>query len=290
MELTNISTIKELMARHGISFTKSLGQNFLTNPTVCPRIAQEGGVDENTAVLEIGPGIGVLTKELALRAKKVVAIELDKGLLPVLSETLEEFSNVKIIQGDILKINLPELFREEFEGMDVVVCANLPYYITSPIIMGLLEQNLPIRSITVMVQKEAAERIAAPIPSREMGSITVAIAYWASTTILFPVSRGSFLPAPNVDSSVIRLDLYDTPPVSVLEEADFFAFVRASFAQRRKTIANSVSSTLELEKAVVNEMLAATQLAGNIRAEQLTLEQFAALSNEYTKYKEKQER
>lgn len=278
LDLTNIGTIRELMRRHNTHFSKGLGQNFLINPSVCPRIAELGGVDENTAVLEIGPGIGVLTVELAKRAKKVVSVELDNRLFPILKETLADYPNVKVVEGDILKVDLHQLFREEFEGMKVVVCANLPYYITSPVLMRLLEEKLPIRSITAMVQKEAAQRIAAPLPSREMGAITVSVAYYAETEILFPVSSGSFLPAPKVDSCVIRLDLHREPPVQVKEET-LFRVIRAAFSQRRKTLLNCLSSGLGMDKTPTREALERAGVDPGLRAEQLRLEDFAAISN-----------
>ncbi|MFV0401177.1 MAG: 16S rRNA (adenine(1518)-N(6)/adenine(1519)-N(6))-dimethyltransferase RsmA [Oscillospiraceae bacterium] len=278
LDLTNIGTIRELMRRHNTRFSKGLGQNFLINPSVCPRIAELGGVDENTAVLEIGPGIGVLTVELAKRAKKVVSVELDNRLFPILKETLAEYPNVKVVEGDILKVDLHQLFREEFDGMEVVVCANLPYYITSPVLMRLLEERLPIRSITAMVQKEAAQRITAPLPSREMGAITVSVAYYAETEILFPVSSGSFLPAPKVDSCVIRLDLHREPPVQVKEET-LFRVIRAAFSQRRKTLLNCLSSGLGMDKTPTREALERAGVDPGLRAEQLRLEDFAAIAN-----------
>lgn len=278
LDLTDIGTIKELMRRHNTHFSKGLGQNFLINPSVCPRIAELGGVDENTAVLEIGPGIGVLTVELAKRARKVVSVELDSRLFPILEETLAGYHNVKIVEGDILKVDLHRLFREEFAGMEVVVCANLPYYITSPALMRLLEERLPIHSITAMVQKEAAQRIAAPLPSREMGAITVSVAYYAETSILFPVSSGSFLPAPKVDSCVIRLDLHREPPVRVNEDA-LFRVIRAAFSQRRKTLLNCLSSGLGADKASTREALEKAGVDPGLRAEQLRLEDFAAIAN-----------
>ena len=177
--LSNISVIKDICERFGFSFSKSLGQNFLVNPSVCPRIAEMGGADENTAVLEIGTGFGVLTHELAKRAKKVVAVELDSRLIPVLEYTMAEHKNFTVINEDILKVDLPALFEREFSGMDVVICANLPYYITSPIIMALLEQRLPIKAITVMVQKEAADRLCAKMPSRDCGAVTAAVRYYS---------------------------------------------------------------------------------------------------------------
>lgn len=279
-QLSDITTIKKVLSRHGFHFAKSLGQNFLINPDICPRMAEECGAGKGVGVLEVGPGIGVLTAELAARAEKVVSVELDQRLLPVLEETLGTFSNVKIINGDILKIDLQKLIAEEFAGIEVVVCANLPYYITSPVIMRLLEERLPIRSITVMVQKEAADRLCALPGSRDCGAVSVAVRYFAEPQILFGVDRTSFLPAPNVDSAVIRLDIRKEPEVRIDSEKQFFSLVKAAFGQRRKTVLNSVSSGLSLPKERVTAALERCGIAANARAEQLTMEQLAALSNE----------
>lgn len=275
--LSNITTIKEILSRHGFHFSKSLGQNFLINPTVCPRMAEESGAAPGTGVLEVGPGIGVLTCELAQRAQKVVSVELDRRLLPVLEETLADYENVTVVNGDILKLDLRELLEREFPGMPVSVCANLPYYITSPVIMRLLEERLPVTSLTVMVQKEAARRICARPGTRECGAVTLAVHYYAEPEILFEVSRGSFLPAPNVDSSVIRLTLRHGPAVQIESEQRFFALVRAAFGQRRKTMLNSVSAGLSLPKETVGKALDAAGLDRRVRAEQLSMDQFAAL-------------
>lgn len=275
--LSNLSVIRDIMDRFGFSFSKSLGQNFLVNPSVCPRIAEMGGADEETGVLEIGTGFGVLTHELAKRAKKVVAVELDSRLLPVLDYTLKEHDNVKIVHGDILKVDLPALFQEEFAGMKVVVCANLPYYITSPVIMALLEKRLPISAITVMVQKEAADRLCAPMPSRACGAVTAAVRYYSEPRMLFPVSRGSFTPPPNVDSAVIRLDIRSDLPLDGEEEAQFFALVRGAFSQRRKTLQNNLSSSLGLTKPQVAAALEEIGVKPTARAEELSMEQLLAL-------------
>lgn len=280
MNLSNISTIRQLLSRHGFQFSKSLGQNFLINPSVCPRMAQQSGADASTGVLEIGPGIGVLTTELAKVAGKVVTVEVDSRLLPVLEETVGHLSNVQVVHGDILKLDLSKLLGQYFPDMDVVVCANLPYYITSPILMALLESGLPFRSITVMVQKEAADRICAAPGTRASGAISAAVHYYAAPQMLFPVSRGSFLPAPNVDSCVIRLDLHPTPPVNVTNERRFFALIKAAFGQRRKTASNSISAGLGIPKSTVSDALKTLGFPPSIRAEQLTLEQFAALNEQ----------
>ena len=279
MELTHIRTIRGLMSRYDIRFTGSLGQNFITNPSVCPRMVKESGITPDSCVLEIGAGVGVLTRELAKAAAKVVCVELDKGLFPLLGETLGDFDNIKLVHGDVLKLDLRGLFEAEFSGRDVVVCANLPYYITSPVIMRLLEERLPIRSITVMVQREAAARICAMLPSREAGAISAAVQYYCEPQILFAVSRGSFMPAPKVDSSVIRLDLRGEPPVAVYDEALLFRVIRAAFSQRRKILPNCLASGLGVHKAVIFPVLLAAGVPANARAEQLTLDDFARIAD-----------
>ena len=276
--LRNISVIKDICQRFGFSFSKSLGQNFIINPSVCPRIAEMGGADAETGVIEIGTGFGVLTHELAKRAKKVVAIELDTRLLPVLEYTLSEHKNVKVINEDVLKVDLASLIREEFAGMDVVVCANLPYYITSPIIMALLEQRLPIKAVTVMVQKEAAARLCAAMPSRDCGAVTAAVRYYSDPRVLFPVSRGSFMPAPNVDSCVIRLDVKKELPLSGEQERRLFTVIKGAFSQRRKTLQNTLGSSLGLPKPAVADALSQIGQKPTARAEELSLEDFIRLN------------
>ncbi len=275
--LSDISVIKRVMEKHGFSFSKALGQNFLINPSVCPRMAEMCGADENTGVIEVGAGVGVLTAELAKRAKKVVCVELDTRLLPVLDETLADFDNVEIVNDDIMKINLHALIKEKFEGMKVVVCANLPYYITSPVITLLLESKLPVEAVTVMIQKEAAQRLCTPVGSRDSGAITVCTNYYAVPEMLFNVSRGSFMPAPNVDSTVIRLNIRPEPAVFVSDEKKFFKMVKAAFAQRRKTAVNSISSGMSLSKQQVIEALKKAGLDENVRAEKLSMEELALL-------------
>ncbi len=277
--LSDIGTIKDILSRHGFTFSKSLGQNFLINPSVCPRMAELSGVGRGVGVIEIGPGIGVLTNELCKLADKVVAIELDKRLLPVLEETLGEYDNLKVINADVLETDLHKLIEDEFSGMEVVVCANLPYYITSPVIMKLLEDKLPISAITVMVQKEAAQRICAEVGSRQSGAVTVSVNYYAKPEMLFSVSAGSFMPAPKVDSAVIRLNVLDKPPVNVNDEKKFFSVVKASFSQRRKVISNSLSSGLSLDKSKTAEILEKSGIPLNARAEKLSLQNFADIAN-----------
>lgn len=277
LELTDIGTIKALLARHGFHFSKALGQNFIVNPSVCPRMADESGIDSESGVIEIGAGIGVLTAELAKRAKKVVCIELDSKLLPILDETLADFDNIEIINADVLKTDLAALIDEKFSGMPVYVCANLPYYITSPVIMTLLESRLPLKAVTVMVQREAAQRLCAPVGSRLSGAVTVAVDYYAEARKLFDVSAGSFMPAPKVDSSVIRLDIREKPGIEVSDEKLFFSMVHAAFSQRRKTASNSISSGTCIPKAVVAEAIERCGFPPSVRAESMTAEQLAAL-------------
>ena len=236
--------------------------------------------DSEMGVLEIGPGIGVLTKELSKCAKKVVAIELDERLKEILPETLSDCPNVEIIFGDAMKLNLKEIITEKFADCSgVAVCANLPYYITSPIVMMLLESKLPIENITVMVQKEAAERLCAKVGSREAGAVTVAVSYYADAEILFLVDRNSFMPPPNVDSAVIKLNILKNPKVEVMDEKKFFSVVKACFAQRRKTLVNSLSNTANYSKESIKSALSQMNLPETVRSEQLTIEQLAELTN-----------
>lgn len=279
MNLTDLSTIKALCAAHGFSFSKGLGQNFIVNPGICPKIADAAGIDDAMGVLEIGPGFGVLTQELARRAGKVAAIEIDKRLPPLLAETLSEFGNVTVIEGDVMELDLAALLREHFPGMRVAVCANLPYYITSPVLMRLLDQRLPIGQITVMVQKEAAERLTAAPGTRMAGAITYAVHYYARPQMLFSVQPGSFYPPPKVTSAVVRLCPHTEPPVRPCSEAGMFRTIRAAFGQRRKTAANAVSAGLGLPKGTVLSALAAAGIPAAARPEQLTLRDYAALSD-----------
>ncbi len=278
MNLTDIGTVKDILARHGFHFSKSLGQNFIVNPSICPRMAEESGIDENSGVIEIGAGIGVLTAELAKRAKKVVVIEIDTKLLPILDETLKDFDNIEIINQDVLKTDLAALIKEKFDGMPVYVCANLPYYITSPVIMSLLESKLPLEAITVMVQKEAAQRLCAPVGSRFSGAVTAAVDYYADAYKLFDVSAGSFMPAPKVDSCVIRMDIRPEPENPVSDEKLFFRMVHAAFGQRRKTAANSISSGMGVSKEIIARAIEECGFEPSVRAETLNMSDLAMLS------------
>lgn len=276
--LSNIGVIKDILFRHGFTFSKKLGQNFLVNPSVCPKIAELGNAMPGYGILEIGPGIGVLTNKLAKRADKVVAVEIDKRLIPVLDETLSEYSNVKVINSDILELDLHSLIAEEFSGLKVAVCANLPYYITSPILMRLLESRLPISSITAMVQKEAGVRLCAPLGTREAGAVTVAVNYFSEAKILFDVSRGSFMPSPNVDSCVVRFDIRDKTP-KTLDEEFFFRVVRGMFSQRRKTLVNCVSGSLGIDKQTVSTAVERSGLNQSVRPESLNMQQMISFSD-----------
>ncbi len=278
MNLANIKTIENILKKEGFSFKKSLGQNFLIDESVCPQMAN-AACDKNTGVLEIGPGIGVLTAELSKVAKKVVAIELDERLKKILPKTLAEYNNIEVIFGDAMKLDLKAIIAEKFTDCEkVCVCANLPYYITSPIVMMLLESKLPIENITVMVQKEAAERLCAKVGTRDAGAVTVAVDYYSEAQILFQVGRKSFMPPPNVDSAVIQLKIRKNPPIKVPDENKFFKFVKACFAQRRKTLINTVSNTLGVNKDVLRKALAEENLSETARSEQLTIEQLANIS------------
>lgn len=279
--LTDISTIKKVMGENGVTFSKGLGQNFLVNPTVCPRMADavRQSTDGKIGVLEIGAGVGVLTKELLQRCEKVVCVELDTRLFPVLDDTLSGYDNLTLINADILKVDLKKVIEEHFDGVEIFVCANLPYYITSPVIMRLLEEKLPFKKIIVMVQKEAGDRLCAKVGTRESGAVTVAVNYYAKARKLFDVSRGSFMPSPNVDSCVIELDLTQKGDYNVKDEKLFFKMIKSAFAQRRKTILNSISSGMGIDKAKLSQAIENAGLSQTARAEALTMEELTDLSN-----------
>lgn len=279
MELSDKKSVSRILESGGFTFKKSLGQNFLIDGSVCPAMA-EAACDGETGVIEVGPGAGVLTAELAKRAKRVIAIELDERLRPILEKTLADFGNASVIFADVMKTDLSALIKERFSDCSrVTVCANLPYYITSPVIMSLLESRLPVESITVMVQKEAAQRLCAKVGSRDAGAVTAAVSYYAESEILFEVPRSSFLPPPKVDSAVIQLKIREKPPVEVLDERFFFKVVKACFAQRRKTLVNTVSSTLGADKEGLRRALADMGLEPTVRGEALSLRQLAGLSD-----------
>ena len=276
MDLCNINEIKALLARHGFHFSKAKGQNFLTQSWVPQNIVLESGVDETCGVLEVGPGIGPLTQQLCRYAKKVVAVELDRTLQPILAETMAGNENLEIIFGDILKTDISALVQEEFAGLRPMACANLPYYITTPVLAALLESRT-FEAVTVMVQKEAADRLAAVPGTRASSAISCAVNYYATSKLMFTAAPGSFYPAPKVTSAVVRMDIRPTPAVQVEDEAGYFALVRAAFGQRRKTAANAIAGGLNLPKEKVIAAIESAGFDARIRPEALTLEDFAKI-------------
>ena len=279
MRLTDINDIKSLFASHGFRFSKSMGQNFLTAAWVPEDIAEAAQLDENTGVLEVGPGIGCLTEQLALRAGKVVAVELDNALRPVLRQTLAGKNNVEIIFGDVLKQDIKGLVSEKMQGLRPVVCANLPYNVTSPLITAFLEAEC-FDSVTVMIQREVAKRICAKPATADYGAFTVLVNWYAEPELLFDVPPSCFIPQPKVTSSVIRLKTRSEPPVEVKYKALFFRVVRAAFGMRRKTLTNALSANFnELNKADIENLLTACGFDPKIRGEVLSIGDFAAISD-----------
>ena len=279
MNLTDINEIKLLLDRHGFRFSKSLGQNFLTASWVPEKIAESAELDRDTAVLEIGPGIGCLTRELALRAGKVVSIELDKALKPVLKETLADCDNAEIVFADALKTDLKALAAEKFGGLRPVVCANLPYNVTSPLLTGILEAGI-FDSVTVMIQKEVAQRICAAPNTADYGAFTIFCQWYAEPSMLFTVPPSCFIPQPKVTSAVITMKKREAPPAEVKDEMLMFRIVRAAFNQRRKTLVNAASSGLGLDKEKIEKALQYCGLDERIRGEALSIAQFAQISDE----------
>lgn len=278
-ELTNIKQVRYLCEKYGFSLSKGFGQNFIVNPGICPKICDAADIRETDDVLEIGPGFGTLTTELVKRAGKVVSIEADQRLQPVLAETMEGYDNFSVVWADALKTDISALIKKEFGG-SVKLCANLPYYITSPLLMKLLEETSGVETITVMVQREAAERITARPGTREAGAISYGISYYTTRQKLnFNVSPGSFYPPPKVQSSVITLAVNPNPPLAAEPEREkrLFKLVRAGFSQRRKTLVNGVSAGLGLEKSLISDALAKLNIKPAIRPEGLTLEQYIEL-------------
>jgi 16S rRNA (adenine1518-N6/adenine1519-N6)-dimethyltransferase len=274
---------KAILEKYGFSFKKSLGQNFLIEPNVLSRIVDHANVTDKTGVIEIGPGIGALTENLARRAKKVVAFEIDQRLLPILNETLDPYPNVTVIHQDVLEANLEEAIKEHFSDCDeIMVVANLPYYVTTPIIMKLLEDKLPLKGIVVMLQKEVADRISAKPSTKEYGSLSIAVQYYTDAKTVMTVPKTVFVPQPNVDSAIIRLLIREKPIVELENESFFFQIVRASFAQRRKTLLNNLVHFLpngkEL-KQIIEETLVQIEIDGRRRGESLSIEEFAKLSD-----------
>ena len=279
MDLCNISEIKALLARHGFHFSKAKGQNFLTQSWVPREIAEASGIDETCGVLEVGPGIGPLTQQLCLRAKKVVAVELDTTLQPILAETMAGNENLEILFRDIMKTDIPELVREAFDGLRPMACANLPYYITSPVLAALLESQ-SFEAVTVMVQKEVAQRICAKAGSGEYSAFTVFCQYYAEPQLLFDVPASCFIPQPKVTSAVLQLCTRRMPLCEIADEKLFFRVVRAGFAQRRKTLVNSLSSGFgEMSKQQLSEILEQCDISPTVRAETLDIPAFASIAN-----------
>ena len=281
MDLCNITEIKALLARHGFHFSKAKGQNFLTQSWVPQNIVLEAGIDGTCGVLEVGPGIGPLTQQLCRHAKKVVAVEVDRTLQPVLAETMAGNENLEIIFGDILKTNIPALVKEEFAGLRPMACANLPYYITTPVLAALLESRA-FEAVTVMVQKEVAQRICSAPGRGEYGAFSVFCQYYAEPELLFDVPASCFIPQPKVTSSVIRLDCRVSPPVEVKSEAMFMRVVRAAFAQRRKTLLNALSTGFgELSKDEVEKCLLDSGFDPKVRGEVLSIGEFAKIADAF---------
>ena len=278
MDLCNINDMKELLARHGFHFSKAKGQNFLTQKWVPQRIAEEAGVDETCGVLEIGPGMGPLTEQLSLRAGKVVAVEVDQNLKPVLAETMAGRDNLEIIFSDILKQDIAALVSEKFAGLRPKACANLPYYITSEILAALLEAGC-FESVTVMVQKEVAQRICAEPGTPEYGAFTVFCQYYTKPQILFDVPAHCFVPQPKVTSAVLHLPVRTEPVCEITDEKVFFRVVRGSFAQRRKTLVNGLSAVFGLSKAALQQIVEDCGFPANVRGETLSIPEFAKLAN-----------
>ncbi len=291
MNLCDIRTIRDIMSLYNINFRKEFGQNFLTNRAVVEDIADACSDTSDATILEIGPGIGVLTQELAFRYRKVIAVEIDNGLIPVLRYTLSECPEgvVDVVHADIMKTDLAALLAPAFEAGKVSVCANLPYYITTPILMALLESHLPFESITIMIQSEVADRLCAKAGSKEYGAITAVLNYYGIAEKLFKVSAGNFLPAPKVDSTVVRIRLYKEKPYHPKDEATLFATIRAAFEQRRKTLPNALSAGFsDIPKDILTAMIEACGHRPDIRGERLDIADFCALADRI--YDERQTR
>ena len=283
MELTNINEIKALLSRHGFHFSKALGQNFLTAAWVPEDIAESARVDESFGVLEIGPGIGCLTAQLAKRAGKVLSVELDKSLRPILAETLAEYENSELLFGDIMKQDIPALAEEHFPGMRRAVCANLPYNITSPVLTALISSGC-FESITVMIQREVARRICAGPGNKDYGAFSLFVQWHCEAKMLFDVSPGCFIPQPKVSSTVIRLERRETPPAAVGDEKLMFRIIQAAFNQRRKTLVNALSSALGLDKSLLASVLRDCQISEQIRGETLDIGTFALISDKISSF------
>lgn len=283
MELTSPAVIKSIAAKYGFTFKKGLGQNFLTSQSVLEEIAE--AAEAENGVLEIGPGFGVLTNELAKRAEKVVALEIDDRLIPVLGDTLSEYSNVKIINKDVMKTDIKALIEEEFGGKRISVAANLPYYITTPIITTLIEAELPLKNLVVMVQKEVAERIQAKPATKAYGALTILCRFYTEPEIIRIVPAGLFMPPPNVDSAVLKMRFLDKPRVEVKDKELFFKTVKAAFSQRRKTLLNCLASGFGWGKDTLSEIMRSAGIEPGRRGETLDMDEFAALADSIYEYK-----
>lgn len=281
MKLSNPSELKAVIEKHGFSFSKSLGQNFLIDKNVLERIVAGSGIDKEWGVLEVGPGAGTLTRELAAKAKRVVAVEIDKSLIPLLSDTLAEYENTEVICSDVMKVDLKALIEEKFGDMPVAVVANLPYYITTPIIMNFLENEIPVKSLTVMVQKEVAERMAASPGGKDYGALSAVVQFYTEPEIICHAEPHCFMPQPKVESVVIKLTVPDKPRVEVSDRGFMFNIIKSAFGQRRKTLLNALSKSpyIRLEKAEVARAIEQAGFDINIRGERLSLEDFARLAD-----------
>lgn len=285
--LGNPTNTREIIDKYGFMFQKRFGQNFLIDGNVVEKIVREAGVTKDDFVLEIGPGIGTMTQLLCENAREVAAVEIDTNLIPILKETLAPYDNVTVINEDILKVDIPALTQEKNSGRPIKVVANLPYYITTPIIMGLFESHVPIDSITIMVQREVADRMQVGPGTKDYGALSLAVQYYAKPEIVLNVPPTCFMPRPNVGSAVIRLKKHETCPVQVDDAEFMFRLIRASFNQRRKTLANGLSNSpeLTLSKEKIAEAIESLGVSPSIRGEALTLEQFAQLANYFTRNK-----
>lgn len=277
--LSSYKATKSVVEKHNFKFSKSLGQNFLIDDNVIDKILNGARLSEGDNIIEVGPGIGTLTREMGKIADKVVAIEIDKSLIPILKETLGEFDNIEVVNNDILKVNIEELVKEKFDNKPIKLVANLPYYITTPIVMKFLEENIPVTDIVVMVQKEVADRMNAKPSTKDYGALSVAVQYYCDTEIVAKAPRHMFIPQPNVDSTVIGLHVREEKKYNVDNEDIFFKTVKASFGQRRKTLLNSLGGLGFLNKDEIKEVLKQSNIDEKRRGETLTIEEFATLSN-----------
>jgi 16S rRNA (adenine1518-N6/adenine1519-N6)-dimethyltransferase len=284
-KLTSVNTIRYIMEKYGFNFSKSLGQNFLTSDHVVNEIVSGSELSEGDYVLEVGPGIGVMTYEMAKIAKKVLAVEIDSSLIPVLNETLEEYDNIEIINQDVLKVDIQSEIKQRLDGSRPKVVANLPYYVTTPIIMKFLEEDIKVSDIIVMIQKEVADRINAEPGNKTYGALSVAVQFFSEPSIIAKVPKTVFMPQPKVDSTVIRLKVLDEPRVKVEDRKYFFKVVRAAFGKRRKTLLNALSSGLGMEKSIIEQVLLDTGIDPKRRGETLSIEEFGELSNNLWKVK-----